>query len=485
MGRVTVFGSVERTSTDKLRASSRFALSSTAFAASAFVVELFFIVVIALVTGVGYHTAFYGFIGSLDQYISIGTLTGLIYAFTFLVRDEYSVESLLEGHRANGRLFLVWNLAFVSLAAMGFLTKSTAIFSRGWLLLFYCVGLVTVIAVNAALQRSLAGLIERGVVRRRKLMIVGNEEDVARLEREISDGSASVYVAARAIIPEANRDHASVAAVLENAAANARLLGIEDVVISGGLAHPEYIDSSVAAFSLLPVAIHVGAGGLLTRFKDARVARFGRATTLSLIREPLGPFEALSKRVFDIAAASVALLLLTPVFVVIAALIKYDSHGPVYFRQRRRGFNLEEFGIWKFRTMTVQEDGDVVRQATQNDVRVTRIGRILRKYSLDELPQLFNVLSGEMSLVGPRPHAVAHDRFFEKRIALYPRRLNMKRGITGWAQVNGCRGATETDDAMSARVDHDLYYIDNWSISFDIYIVLLTVFSRKTMQNAY
>jgi exopolysaccharide biosynthesis polyprenyl glycosylphosphotransferase len=273
--------------------------------------------------------------------------------------------------------------------------------------------------------------------------------------------------------------------ILESAAANARVLGIEDVVVSSGLSRPEFLDSCIAAFSLLPVAIHIGAGGLLGRFKDARIARFGRATTLSLTRAPLGPFEAMTKRAFDMTLGAVALMLLSPLLLAIAALIKLDGRGPVFFRQRRRGFNLEEFGIWKFRTMTAMEDGDVVRQATQNDMRVTRIGRLLRKYSLDELPQLFNVMRGEMSLVGPRPHAVAHDRFFEKRIALYPRRLNMKPGITGWAQVNGFRGATETDAAMSQRVEHDLYYIDNWSVSFDLYIVFLTVVSRKASQNAY
>lgn len=463
-------------------------MSSTTFAAAAFVVELFFIVAIAIITGVAYHALAYDMFGSVEQYASIGALTGLLYGLTFLVRDEYSVESLLEGHRENSRLFLVWSLTFVSLAAIGFLSKSTAEYSRGWLLLFYFVGLATVIASNAALQRSLAGLIARGVVRRRKLMIVGTEDDIARLEREISDGAASVYVAARAVISGPGHDiaaHDPIDDLLEQAAQNARLLGIEDVVISSSLSHTDYIDACVAAFSLLPVAIHVGSGGLLSRFKDAQIARFGRATTLSLTREPLGPFEALTKRLFDIASSSVAIVLLSPVLLAIAVAVKLDSRGPVFFRQRRRGYNHEEFGIWKFRTMNVMEDGDVVRQATQNDDRVTRIGRLLRKYSLDELPQLFNVLGGEMSLVGPRPHAVAHDRFFEKRIAYYPRRLNVKPGITGWAQVNGFRGATETDESMSARVDHDLYYIDNWSVAFDVYIVLLTIFSRKTMQNAY
>ncbi|NOT70949.1 MAG: exopolysaccharide biosynthesis polyprenyl glycosylphosphotransferase [Hyphomicrobium sp.] len=480
-----VFGSVERTRVPVAAGASRFALSSTAFAAAAFIVELVFIVATAIVTGIAYHSFAYGYPGSIEQYANIGGLAGFVYGLTFLIRDEYSVESLLEGHRVNTRLFLVWSLAFVTLAAIGFLTKSTAEFSRGWLVLFYGAGLVVVVALNAGVQRSLAALIDRGIVRRRKLMIVGTEDDVAKLEREISDGAASVYVAARAIVPGTYCDQASISEVLEKAAANARVLGIEDVVISSGLSRPDFLDSSVAAFSLLPVAIHVGAGGLLSRFKDAEVARFGRATTLSLTREPLGPFEAMTKRAFDVASSSIALVLLSPLFLVIAALIKLDTPGPVFFRQRRRGYNLIEFGIWKFRTMTVQDDGDVVVQATRNDARVTRLGRFLRKSSLDELPQLFNVLRGEMSLVGPRPHAVAHDRFFEKRIALYPRRLNMKPGITGWAQVNGFRGATETDEAMSNRVDHDLYYIDNWSVAFDIYIVMLTVLSRKAQQNAH
>ncbi|MBK9078047.1 MAG: exopolysaccharide biosynthesis polyprenyl glycosylphosphotransferase [Hyphomicrobium sp.] len=464
---------------------SRFTFSSTAFAAASFLTELMCIFATATITGVIYHSAMYGNIGPLGSYADIGGITGLVYALTFLIRDEYSVVSLLEGHRDNMRVLLVWSLAFVTLAAVGFLTKSTSLFSRGWLLTFYSSGLVVVLALNIGVQRSLAALINRGVVRRRKLMIVGTEDDVVRLEREISDGAASVYVAARAIMPTSGHDPAASKVALDRAAANARALGIEDVVISSGLSRPDFLDASISAFHLLPVAIHVGAGGLLSRFKDAEIARFGRATTLSLTRHPLGPFEALSKRAFDIVSSGLALVLLSPLFLVIAILIKRDSPGPVFFRQRRRGYNLVEFGIWKFRTMTALEDGAVVRQATQNDARVTKIGKFLRQYSLDELPQLINVLRGEMSLVGPRPHAVAHDEFFEKRIAMYPRRLNMKPGITGWAQVNGFRGATETDEKMSNRVDHDLYYIDNWSVAFDIYIVLLTIFSRKASQNAY
>lgn len=462
----------------------RIALSSTAFAAAAFLLELSAVVIVAIATGVLYHEFVYGYAGAIDSYADVGGLIGLVYGLAFLVRDEYAVESLGEGRRINMRIFLMWNVSFVALAAIGFLTKSTADFSRGWLLLLYVGGLIAMLATNAAIQWTLAWLISKRIIRRRRLLLVGTQDEVARLEREIADGATSVVVAASAIIPE-DCDDARKAALLKKAAANARLLRIEDVVISSGISSPEFLDQSVAAFSLLPVAIHVGAGGLLSRFKDAEVARFGRATTLSLTRHPLGAFEAMSKRAFDVVSSSVAIVLLSPLLLIIAALIKLDSEGPVFFRQRRRGYNLIEFGIWKFRTMTTLDDGAVVKQATANDARITRIGRFLRKYSLDELPQLFNVLKGEMSLVGPRPHAVAHDEFFEQRIARYPRRLNMKPGITGWAQVNGFRGETDTDDKMASRVEHDLYYIDNWSLGFDVYIVLLTVFSSKASENAY
>ena len=464
---------------------SRFALSSTGFAAAAFIFELMSIVVVALATGVGYHLAAYGEVGIIENYTAVGSLAGLGYGLCFLIRDEYGIENLLEGRRSNGRLFLVWNLAFAGLAVIGFLTKSTALFSRGWLVLFYATGLMAAIALNTILHRSLSTLIERGLVMRRRLMIVGTEDEIARLERDVVDGAASVHVAARVALPANSLSEAEVAERLETAVSNARTLGIEDVVISSAWSHAEFIEKAIAAFSLLPVVIHLGAGGLIGRFKDARIARFGRATTLSLTREPLGAFGAMTKRSFDIALAGMALLLLSPLFAAIALAIKWDNPGPVFFRQRRRGYNLEEFAIWKFRTMTTLDDGDVVRQATQSDGRVTGIGRLLRKLSLDELPQLLNVLKGEMSLVGPRPHAVAHDRFFEKRIAMYPRRLNVKPGITGWAQVNGFRGATETDDAMSQRVAHDLYYIDNWSVMFDLHIIVLTVISRKAKSNAY
>jgi polysaccharide biosynthesis protein PslA len=179
------------------------------------------------------------------------------------------------------------------------------------------------------------------------------------------------------------------------------------------------------------------------------------------------------------------LVLLAPVFLAVAALIKWDTRGPVFFRQRRLGFNQREFRIWKFRTMTTMDDGDTIVQARQHDPRVTRVGAFLRRYNIDELPQVVNVLMGQMSLVGPRPHAVAHDRHYERVISRYARRLNVKPGITGWAQIHGFRGATDEDSAMQARVAHDIHYIENWSIALDVYILAMTVLSPKAYRNAH
>jgi Undecaprenyl-phosphate glucose phosphotransferase len=305
---------------------------------------------------------------------------------------------------------------------------------------------------------------------------------------DVSVERAGVRVAATAELPQtagSGCEEISVAEALADAVATARSLHIGDIVILTDWSREKHIHEIVEAFTVLPVAVHLGASSVIGRFTGAHISRFAAMTALSLTAPPLGPLQALAKRAFDIVVAGTAMVLLSPLFLVVAALIKLSSPGPVFFRQRRHGYNLKEFKIWKFRTMTTMDDGDEIMQATRNDARVTWIGYHLRRLSIDELPQLINVLKGDMSLVGPRPHAVAHDRLFEKRIVSYPRRLNVRPGITGWAQVNGLRGATETDEAMRRRVEYDLYYIDNWSIALDLYILALTVLSPKAYRNAH
>lgn len=212
---------------------------------------------------------------------------------------------------------------------------------------------------------------------------------------------------------------------------------------------------------------------------------YQRIASLEIQRAPLSATECTVKRVVDLAVGSVALLLFTPIFLLTAIAIRLDGNGPVFFLQNRKGFNGRQFVMFKFRTMTVQENGEVVTQATRNDPRVTKIGRLLRAASIDELPQLLNVLRGDMSLIGPRPHALAHDNQFEQLLEAYAFRHHVKPGMTGWAQVNGLRGATPSVELIARRVEMDLWYINNWSLWLDVQILVKTFFEVIRERNAY
>jgi putative colanic acid biosynthesis UDP-glucose lipid carrier transferase len=200
---------------------------------------------------------------------------------------------------------------------------------------------------------------------------------------------------------------------------------------------------------------------------------------------PFRGAKRLLKRIEDLALATFFLIFSAPVMIAIALAIKLTSRGPVLFRQRRHGEDGVEFSVLKFRSMSVMENGAAVVQARRHDARITPVGAFLRRTSLDELPQFLNVLAGNMSIVGPRPHAIAHNELYRTKILEYMRRHKVKPGITGWAQVNGLRGETDTLEKMVARVEHDLQYIRGWSLWLDLKIVFLTIFGRKVRQNAY
>ncbi|GJH19916.1 undecaprenyl-phosphate glucose phosphotransferase [Caballeronia novacaledonica] len=207
---------------------------------------------------------------------------------------------------------------------------------------------------------------------------------------------------------------------------------------------------------------------------------------INLMASPISQRALLQKDVFDRLFALAALIAIAPLLIVIAIAVKVSSPGPVFFRQRRKGADGREFTIYKFRSMRLHaEKAGVLRQATRNDPRVTRVGAFLRRTSLDELPQFFNVLRGDMSVVGPRPHALEHDDLYQKVVQGYIHRYRIKPGITGWAQVNGFRGETDRIEKMEARVAHDLYYLGNWSFSLDMRIIAATVFKGLRSINAY
>jgi undecaprenyl-phosphate galactose phosphotransferase/putative colanic acid biosynthesis UDP-glucose lipid carrier transferase len=209
------------------------------------------------------------------------------------------------------------------------------------------------------------------------------------------------------------------------------------------------------------------------------------ALAIELQRAPLSEVQRLLKRITDVIVASFGLVFFLPLMAIAAIAIKLDSPGPVVFQQIRKGFNGKQFHILKFRTMTVQENGPNVVQATRDDLRVTTIGRLLRSSSIDELPQLWNVLKGDMSLVGPRPHALAHDNYFESLLSDYAFRHHVKPGITGWAQCNGARGAMPSIEHTAERVKLDLWYINNWSLWLDLLILVKTLVEVLRRRNAY
>ena len=259
---------------------------------------------------------------------------------------------------------------------------------------------------------------------------------------------------------------------------------VDEIIILADLARmPELVNQE--RLRHLPVPIHYRPLGLAKVLCQRPREALGDGVLIELQRGSLSGGERVAKAALDRSAAAAILFLLVPLLTMIALAIKLESRGPVFFRQTRRGFNGRPFKIWKFRTMRVAEDGAVVRQAVLGDGRVTRVGRLLRRSSLDELPQLMNVLLGEMSIVGPRPHAMSHDDHYDGLITDYFRRQHVLPGLTGWAQIRGARGETPTVEHMQRRVDLDLWYVQNWSFRRDLLIIVSTLWHVVSTKSAY
>lgn len=467
----------------------RFAVNDIGFLILAVAAEAGATIAIAVATGIAYHLARYDVVGNVSTYAGVGCLAAMFYILPALFRDEYRVHTYVESHRNLGRMFAVWNYTFLCIALIGFLTKAADDTSRGWIVLFYLGGLMVPFGVSGLVARVLRKLARSGRVRLRRLMLIGSEVELAELVRQIDGERSLMEIVAMETLPLRPTDlqpheERALRDMLASASKRARALKVDDVVVGTELLRDTVIRDVVACFAELPLSIHLAASRLLGSYANAGLSTLSGVKVISLAAPPLAPWQRLAKRSFDVAASATALLLLSPLLLTIAVAIKLTSAGPVFFRQRRSGYNLETFRIWKFRTMTTMDDGDTIVQAERNDRRLTAIGRHLRRLNLDELPQLINVVRGEMSLVGPRPHAVTHDVAFAAQVTAYARRLNVRPGITGWAQVNGFRGATRTEAVLRERIRHDLYYIDNWSILFDLYIIMLTLLSPKSYRNA-
>src|SRR5262249_38273066 len=375
--------------------------------------------------------------------------------------------------------------------AIGFVIKMTDVYSRGATILLYVAGFPALMLARHALVSAVVQGSRIGLVTARRVFLVGTGSGIIAFLRQHQPCKAGLHSFGTAPLTPVAADASSarredhLRADLTQAIDAARQLAPDAVFIVAPWSDTETIDRCVHELLTLPAEIHLGPERILARFGRARISRLGEITSLQLTRQPLSPLEVFQKRAFDLVVASGLLVALMPFLLSLAIIIRLEGRGPILFLQRRYGFNQQPFRIFKFRTMTTVDDGDVIVQATHADGRVTRVGRWLRAWSMDELPQLLNVIRGEMSLVGPRPHALSHNLEYEQKISLYARRHNVKPGITGWAQVNGLRGETDTDDKMQRRVEHDLHYIDNWPLWFDLRILIFTILSRRSRRNAH
>jgi Undecaprenyl-phosphate glucose phosphotransferase len=442
-------------------------------------------------TGIAYHLVAYGNRGNISSFVQVGLLAASIFAISNLFRREYRLPNFFSFKPHGRRTIQSWNVTLICLLMLGFLAQISVDYSRGWILLFYVTTLLVLIVQRYIIVRATALARAAGLLSAQRIFLIGTGTHVGAFINRYEPWALGInIVGCRFLTPVVAATPAEVRRAILNrdlaeAVASVRSLEPDAIFLLLPWSATETVDRCAETFLTLPVEIHLGPEQVLHKFEEARLSTLGPLASLQLTRRPLTRREIIQKRLFDLVFAAAALLVSTPLLILVALLIKLDSPGPIFFVQRRFGFNQQPFRIIKFRSMRTLDDGAVIQQARPDDPRLTRIGRWLRRWNIDEIPQLFNVLTGDMSLVGPRPHALSHDREYEHRISLYARRHNMKPGITGWAQIHGLRGETDTDEKMRKRVEYDLFYIDNWSLWLDLKIIARTVLSRTPYQNAY
>jgi Undecaprenyl-phosphate glucose phosphotransferase len=419
-----------------------------------------------------------------DRLTRSAVLVGVLFITFTMLRGGYRLDVLMSPVRRFSYAYQSWFVAFAGAVGLAFLLKISAEFSRIEIAVFFVVGATFLFLEQTTASLALRGRLLSGVLAVQRGYIVEiTPADGGIPEVRPSVGVGTEIVGNRRIAADAvaEASRGVVADIKKRLADNACDL----VLIYASWRENVAIAMLSEALADLPLPVVLVADAETRHIVTRRVWRIGSAPGFELHRPPLSRLDRALKRGVDVIVAATALVVLSPLFLVVSLAIVAESGLPVFFRQSRHGFGGQTFRIWKFRSMTVQENGPNVPQARRGDPRVTRVGRFIRRTSIDELPQLLNVLSGEMSLVGPRPHAVAHDQHYDPRIATYAFRQHVKPGITGWAQVNGLRGETRTLADMEARVEHDLWYISNWSLWLDIRILLLTALRIGDDSNAY
>jgi len=448
-----------------------------------FTVDIILVVAISLLAGIGYNYFFLGLIpaaNAIQTYAATGVLTLTNVSAILAARGDYRVSNLVSFYRQARDLTLIWTGVFLILVGVAFSLKVSANFSRAATLAFFVLGLGGMIAWRRFLAQVLGYAMSAGAFASRNVILIGERSRLAA-SPAISEIRRFGYTPIHAFEIEQeervteNKLSLQLRATIQKAIEAARVESVAEILLLIGWEQSWTIERITKMLSVLPLPVYLVPDENIVRYLGPRTINIGTTWAAEIQRAPLTRTEQFIKRCFDTIGATAVLLLLSPLMLLTALLIKVDSHGPVLFFQTRNGFNGRSFRIVKFRSMHVLEDGNAFRQATRGDPRVTRLGRWLRRANIDELPQLFNVLKGNMSLVGPRPHPVALNNEYDKLIANYALRNHVKPGITGWAQVNGYRGETPTTDMMEQRVASDLWYISNWSMWLDIRILFRTL----------
>jgi Undecaprenyl-phosphate glucose phosphotransferase len=414
----------------------------------------------------------------------------------FQAADLYQVQMFRGQLRQMTRMFSSWAFVFLLFIGVSFFAKLGSEISRLWLAAFFVVGLAALMAERLALRALVRGWARQGRLDRRTV-IVGSDESGEQLLRALGSQHDS-DIDVLGVFDDRNDSRA-----LETCAGSPKLGKVDDIVefarrtrvdlvlFSLPISAETRILEMLKKLWVLPVDIRLSAHTNKLRFRPRSYSYLGKVPTLDVFEAPITDWDLVMKWLFDHLVGALILLAALPVMALVALAIKLDSPGPVLFRQKRFGFNNERIDIFKFRSLYHhQADPLASKVVTKDDPRVTRIGRFIRKTSLDELPQLFNVVfKSNLSLVGPRPHAVQgklQSRLFDEAVDGYFARHRVKPGITGWAQINGWRGEIDNEEKIQKRVEFDLYYIENWSVLFDLYILLKTLPALMTKsENAY
>lgn len=447
-------------------------------------------VAFAVIFGVAVAYHLLGLHQSLDSfstlfYLAYGLLTGAVYGVFAAVACSQLLDRTTSTQFDIQRAFYAWTASVAITLLTAFLLGRVGDFSRVTLTTAYLAGIPVMFLVRNLVQTFIDGRIRRGELHYETIGVMGSRANVlnfllgGEIWRQGHKLQSTLYF-------EEARDEAGklrIDVISQFAQRNLRQ-GTDQLVFVGTTTDLDEFDTVTTELRRYALNLLYAPASHNRTLKFLDVTAIGPNNVLRIVRTPMGESSVLLKRAFDIVLSGIGLLLLSPFLAVVALLIVLESRGPVIFKQARRGFNGETFMIWKFRSMRVTESGFAMKQAQKGDTRITRIGRFIRATSIDELPQLVNVLIGQMSLVGPRPHAISHDEELSRELAVYAHRQRIKPGITGWAQVHGFRGETTTREAIEGRVEHDIYYVDNWSIFLDIWIIILTVLHPAARRNA-